>query len=112
MISLQDYRNLFKYDIHVAFVLWITCEGAAIMPTANPHTILPSSSNACCVAVPMSTQPKMSGSVDTCSVRRHPMASITGPEIIEPRGVAAECILAKKQLLLFIDLLLNRNFVK
>lgn len=65
-----------------------------MMPTANPHTTLPSSSRAWCVAVPMRIHPTISGRVHVCKVRFRPMASIIGPDNIDPSGVAAECMLA------------------
>lgn len=70
--------------------IMLTCDGAARMPTANPHTILPNNNKAWCVAVPISIQPSTSGRVDNCRVLRRPTASITGPDNIDPNGVAAE----------------------
>lgn len=67
-----------------------------MIPTANPHTTLPRSSNAWCVDVPMMIQPMISGNVHVCNVRLRPMASIIGPDSMEPSGVAAECMLATK----------------
>lgn len=64
------------------------------MPTANPQTTLPSRMSAWCVAVAMRIQPTTSGSVDACRVRFRPIASMIGPESIEPSGVAAEWMLA------------------
>ena len=70
------------------------------MPTANPHTILPRRSSAWWEAVPIMIQPTMRGSVHVCSVRFRPIASMIGPDSIDPRGVAAEWILAVDKSLL------------
>lgn len=72
------------------------------MPTANPHTVLPSRISAWCVAVPMMIQPSTSGNVEACSVRRRPIASIIGPDNMDPSGVAAEWMLAGSSKKMFI----------
>lgn len=71
-----------------------------MMPTAKPQNTLPKSSIPLCTDVAITIQPMISGSVVHCRVRLRPMASMIGPDSMEPSGVAAECMLAAKKITL------------
>jgi len=76
----------------IKIVYPLTCEGAAINPTAMPHATRPMRIATWLVDSAIMHHPHNNGIIDKSSVFFLPYAFIIGVDTNDPIGVASECI--------------------